>query len=156
MDIPRGDRRASYWATNTTGGSLLKPTVVLTRELSQQPAKPWCLCISSRSTLSTTRRQGSATHGFCRWRAEAKSNLPQHGSKFARQRAEPSSLHLPTAKAWLSKVAALPKCSRINHSDNTRGMCLFHTNAIFQASVSTFEVYFLNTTSIGLYLFKFS
>lgn len=80
---PEATAGAAHWAANAAGGSLLKPAVVLIREVFRGPANLWSLSISSRPNLNTTRRQGSATYRFCRWRAEAKSNLPQPRGKSA-------------------------------------------------------------------------
>lgn len=76
---PEATAGASHWAANAAGGSLLKPTVVLTPEVFRGPANLWSLSISSRPILNTTRRQGSATYRFCRWRAEQRATCPNLG-----------------------------------------------------------------------------
>lgn len=67
-----------------------------------------------------------------------------------------SQLSCPKRLASLSQVAALPQSSTISESDITKGSCFLHINGIFQASAPTFEVYFSNTTSVGLHLHKLS
>jgi len=148
---------ASHWDAEAAEGSLQKPTTVLF----QEPNKPM-VSLDLQQTHPQYHQEAGRCHAqVLQVESRGKEQpAPTWRQTCGAEENKPSPPHIPGLRpetlALPSEVAALPKSTRINHGDSIRRSCILHINAVFQASVSTFEVYFSRATTVGSYHHKLS